>query len=208
MTNPVRVLIADDHPVVREGPAAMIGRASDLEVVALAKNGQEAVERARAHLADVVLMDLRMPVLGGAAAIRELRECCPAIHCIVLTTFDGDEEIYDALQAGARGYLLKDADCTAVITAIREVHAGRRYLTATVSAKLAERFDKDELTPREIEILTLIVRGLKNRAISRTLGITEGTVKGHINKLLGKLGVRDRTQAATTAIRRGLVRLD
>ena len=206
--NVIRVLIADDHPLVREGLAAVIARESDMTLVALARDGREAVQQSRELAPDVVLMDLRMPVLGGIEAIRLLHTEAPAVRCIVLTTFGGDEDIYEALDAGARAYLLKDADSVAVIAAIRDVHAGRRHVPEDVSRRLLEHFDADRLTAREREILKLIVRGMKNGAIGRTLGITEGTVKGHINHLLNKLGVRDRTQAATTAIRRGIVHLD
>jgi two-component system NarL family response regulator len=204
----IRIIIADDHPVVREGLAALVSREKDLSVVALAGDGREAVQQARMHLPDVVLMDLRMPGISGIDAIRLLRRHCPSVRCIVLTTFGGDEDIYEALNAGARAYLLKDSDSTAVVAAIRDVHAGRRHVPDGVSRRLLEHFDSDRLTARESEILELIVRGMKNRIIGQMLGITEGTVKGHINNLLSKLGVRDRTQAATTAIRRGIVHLD
>jgi two-component system NarL family response regulator len=204
----IRVIIADDHPVVREGLEAVIARQPDMAVIGLAADGPEAVEQARSLLPDIVLMDLRMPRLDGLDAIRLLRSEAPAVRCIVLTTFGGDEDIYEALDAGARAYLLKDAGSSEVVAAIRDVHAGRKHVPEGVSRRLLEHFDGDRLTARESEILKLIARGLKNRAISQTLGITEGTVKGHINSLLSKLGVRDRTQAATTAIRRGLVRLE
>lgn len=206
--NVIRVVVADDHPVVREGLAAMITRETDMTVVALAANGREAIQQACELEPDVVLMDLRMPLLSGTEAIRLLRTQAPEVRCIVLTTFGGDEDIYEALDAGARAYLLKDSDSSAVVTAIRNVHAGRRHVPEDVSRRLLEHFDGDQLTGREREILKLIVRGMKNGAIGRTLGISEGTVKGHVNHLLSKLGVRDRTQAATTAIRRGIVHLE
>lgn len=204
----IRIVIADDHPIICEGLATVIGREPDMEVVAVAADGRQAVEQARLQMPDVILMDLRMPVLGGLDAIRILRRHYPSVLSIVLTTFGGDQEIYDALSAGARTYLLKDSPAAAVVAAIRDVHAGRRHVPEDVSARLLQHFDSNELTSRENEILKLIVRGMKNRAIGQTLGITEGTVKGHINKILGKLGVRDRTQAATTAIQRGIAHLD
>lgn len=207
-SGPIRVVIADDHPIVREGLATVIGREPDMEVVALAGDGRQAVEQSRLHMPDIVLMDLRMPVLGGIEAIRILRRNYPSVRSIVMTTFGGDQDIYDALNAGARTYLLKDSPASTVVTAIRDVYAGRRHVSEDVSTRLLQHFDSNELTLRETEILKLIVRGMKNRVIGETLGITEGTVKGHINKILGKLGVRDRTQAATTAIQRGIAHLE
>ncbi len=208
MDRRIRIVVADDHPVVREGLAAVIARETDMVVVGAARDGREALELSRSHSPDVVLMDLRMPVLDGVTATALVRRECPGTHVIVLTTFGGDADIHRALEAGARAYLLKDADARAVLAAIRDVHAGRRHLGAEVSARLMQRYESDELTPRETEILTLIAKGMKNRQIAKALGITEGTVKGHINNILGKLHVRDRTQAVTVALRRGIVHLD
>jgi two-component system NarL family response regulator len=209
MSNPsIRVVVADDHPVVREGLAAMIGRESDMEVVAEAADGREAVEKSREQRADVVLMDLRMPRLSGIEATALLRAQCPSVHVVVLTTYGGDEDIHKALNAGARAYLLKDTEPAILVSTIRAVHAGRRHVSEDVSERLLKHFDSDQLTSRESEILAFIVRGFKNHAIAETLGITEGTVKGHINNVFSKLGVKHRTQAAMTAIRRGIVDLD
>jgi two-component system NarL family response regulator len=205
---PIRILIADDHAVVREGLAAMIQRRSDMRVVAEAENGQRAVELARQHQPDVILMDLRMPVLGGVEAIAQIRAQQPQAHIIVLTTYDGDEDIYRALQAGARAYLLKDTPRDELLDAIRAVHAGQKRISPEAAAKLTERLTAPELTPRERDVLKLIVAGRSNKEIGLALHIAEGTVKIHTNNLLGKLGVADRTQAAIEAVKRGLVRLD
>lgn len=204
----IRVLIADDHPLVREGLTAVLNRQPDMTVVAEACDGREAVALFRRHRPDVALMDLRMPNFGGVEATMLIRSEFPDSRIIVLTTYGGDEDIHRALSAGARAYLLKDASNDSLVAAIRSVHQGQRHLSAEVSMRLAQHFDANELTSREMEILTLIVRGYRNKKIGQTLGITEGTVKGHINNILGKLGVEDRTQAATEAIRRGLVYLD
>lgn len=207
-TQPIRILIADDHAVVREGLAAMIARRADMQVVAEAENGRQAVELARRHRPDVILMDLRMPELGGVAAIRRVTAEAPAARVIVLTTFDGDEDIYRALQAGAKAYLLKDTPREALLEAIRAVHAGHKRIPSEVAAKLAERLLAPELSARELDVLRLIVAGRSNKEIGAALGISEGTVKVHVNSLLGKLGVADRTQAVTEALKRGLVHLD
>ena len=204
----IRVLVADDHPLVREGLTAVLNRQPDMQVVAEASDGREAVALFRRHRPDVALMDLRMPHFGGVEATEMIRAEFPESRIIVLTTYGGDEDIHRALTAGARAYLLKDTSNEGLVTAIRSVHQGQRHLPADVSMRLAQHFDANELTAREREILTLIVRGHRNKKIGELLGITEGTVKGHINNILGKLGVEDRTQAATEAIRRGLVYLD
>jgi two-component system NarL family response regulator len=204
----IRILLADDHAVVREGLAAMISRRADMQVVAEAENGARAVELARQHKPDVILMDLRMPQMSGVEALARIRAEQPEARVIVLTTFDGDEDIYRALQAGARAYLLKDTPRDELLEAIRAVHAGQKRLPLEVAAKLAERVTAPELTPRELEVLRLIVAGNSNKEIGAVLSIAEGTVKIHVNNLLGKLGVADRTQAVTEALKRGIVHLD
>jgi DNA-binding NarL/FixJ family response regulator len=205
----IRVLIADDHPVVREGVAAMIERRPDMTVVAEAATGREAVAAYRAAQPDVVLMDLRMPDMTGVEAIGAIRGEFPGARIIVLTTYDGDEDIYRGLQAGARAYLLKDAPRDDLLDAIRAVHAGQRRIPPAVAARLAERvLAGPDLTARELEVLRGIVAGRSNKEIGDHLGIGEGTVKAHVNSILGKLGVADRTQAVTTALQRGIVHLD
>jgi two-component system NarL family response regulator len=206
--SPIRILIADDHPIVREGLAMILERRDDMTVVAEAGNGQEAVDLFRAHRPDVILMDLNMPVMDGVTAITRIREEHPAARVIVLTTFDGDEDIYRGIQAGARAYLLKDAPRENLLEAIRAVHAGQTRIPPEVSAKLAERIRYPALTPRELEVLRLMVAGHSNQEIGQILSITEGTVKAHVNSILSKLDVNDRTQAVTTALKRGIVRLE
>nr|CAA9281180.1 Two-component transcriptional response regulator, LuxR family [uncultured Armatimonadetes bacterium] len=206
--NPIRILITDDHPVVREGLAAMIERRPDMTVVGEAGNGLEAVERFRSCQPDVALMDLRMPEMDGVEAITAIRREFPAARIIVLTTFDGDEDIYRGLRAGARGYLLKDAGREGLLEAIRAVHAGQSWIPPDVASKLAERVTGPDLTAREMDVLSLLAQGRSNQAIAALLFISEATVKTHVNSILTKLGVADRTQAVTTALRRGIVHLE
>jgi two-component system NarL family response regulator len=205
--NPIRILIADDHFVVRMGLAAVINTQPDMIVVAEAVNGRQALESFRLHKPDITLMDLRMPEMDGIEAITAIRKEFADSRFIVLTTYDGDEDIYRALQAGARSYLLKDMLRDTLIDAIRAVHAGHRRIPTEVANRLAERMDRSELTPRELEVLRLIVEGKSNKEIAAGLSITEGTVKIHINNILSKLGVSDRTQAATFALQRGIIHL-
>jgi two-component system NarL family response regulator len=201
------VLIADDHPIVREGLRAVIDDQPRMRVVAEASTGAEAVELAAKHRPDVLLLDLRMPELGGVEAIQAIRAEWPEARILVLTTYDGDEDIYRALQAGALAYLLKGTSRVELLEAIRAVGRGQRLVPPTVAAKLAERVAGQELTARELDVLRLIVAGRSNKEIGEDLALAEGTVKFHVNNLLGKLGVADRTQAATEALRRGLVHL-
>ena len=204
---PKRIMIADDHPVVREGFAAMIGTEPDMTVVAQARSGEEAIDLFRRVRPDVTLMDLRMPGMGGVDAIRAIRREFPDSRLIVLTTYDGDEDIYRALEAGAQAYLLKDMICDEILTAIRAVHAGQRRIPAAVGTRLAERMTALGLSEREQRVLDLVATGKSNKEIAAALEITEATVKGHMTNVLGKLGVTDRTQAVITALRRGLVHL-
>lgn len=207
MSDPIRILVADDHNVVRQGLVALIKTVSDMTVVAEAADGQQAVELFRKHRPDVTIMDLRLPVMSGVDAITHIRRDFPSARILVLTTFDGDENIFRALQAGAKGYLLKDMFGDELMEAIRGVHAGKTRIPAPIAQRLAERMGGPSLTNRELEVLKLIVAGKSNKDIGNELSISEATVKTHINNLLSKLGVSDRTQAATTALQRGIVEL-
>ena len=205
--NKIRIIVVDDQAVVRQGFVALINTVADMEVVAEGINGQQAIDLYRQHKPDVMLIDLRMPVVGGVEAITTIRREFPEARLIVLTTYDGDEDIYRSLQAGAKGYLLKDMFFEELETAIRSVHAGSRRIPPAIAERLAERMAGSILTARELEVLELIVNGQSNKEIAASLRISEATVKSHINSLLSKLGVTDRTQAATTALQRGLVHL-
>jgi len=205
--NKIKIMVIDDQAVVRQGFVALINTVGDMVVVAEGTNGQQAIELYRVHRPDVTLMDLRMPELGGVEAIVAIRQEFRDARLIVLTTYDGDEDIYRSLQAGAQGYLLKDMFFEELEDAIRKVHAGARRIPAQVAERLAERMGSSDLTGREIEVLEQIVAGNSNKAIAHRLNISEATVKSHINSILSKLGVSDRTQAATTALQRGLVHL-
>jgi two-component system NarL family response regulator len=203
---PIRVLIADDHPVVRAGLALMLKYERDMEPIAQAANGREAVELYAEHRPDVVLMDLRMPEMDGVEAIEAIRGRHPQARIILLTTYETDEGIFRALRAGARAYLVKDAPCEEVLDTVRAVHAGERRIT--VGVKLAERAEYPELTERELDVLRALVKGKTNAEISAELFIAEGTVKFHVNHILAKLDVADRTHAVIVALRRGLATLD
>jgi two-component system NarL family response regulator len=191
--------------VVRQGLAALLSAEDELEVVGAVGDGLAALELFKHVLPDIVLMDLQMPKLGGVETIKRIRAEHPQARVIVLTTFDGDEDIYRALQAGARAYLLKGMPVEELVSTIHAVHGGKLHIPAAVAEKLAERVSGQELTARELSVLERIVAGRANKEISADLFISEATVKTHINSLLGKLGVADRTHAATVAIKRGLV---
>jgi len=201
----VRLLIVEDHHVVRKGLVALLSAASEVEVVGEASDGAEAVACFSALQPDVTLMDLRMPNMGGVEAITRIRQDFPAARFIVLTTFDGDEDIYRSLQAGAKAYLLKGMTCEELLSTIQAVHSGRTRIPPPIAEKLAERMSWQELTARELKVLERIVAGRANKEIAADLKISETTVKSHVNSLLGKLGVADRTHAATLAIQRGIV---
>ena len=203
----IRVILVDDHPVVRFGLAAIIGLQPDMLVVAEADSGEEACSICARHPADVVLMDLRLPGLSGLEAIRAIRKERPKLRFIVLTTYDGDEDIHRALEAGAQAYILKGMSHNELVNAIRTVHSGLKYIPASVSKSLAERPPHSELSARELEVLELIVKGHSNREIGEALGIGEATVKWHVNIILSRLNVSDRTQAAVAALQRGIVHL-
>ena len=207
MSEPIRILVVEDHHVVRQGLVALIKTVPEMIVVAEAADGRQAVELFRQHQPDVTIMDLRLPEMSGVEAIVEIRRQFPAARIIVLTTFDGDENIYRALQAGARGYLLKDMFGEELMDAIRTVYMGKTRIPAAVAQRLAQRMGGPSLTSRELDVLKLIVSGRSNKEIGSELAISEATVKTHINSILSKLGVSDRTQAATTALQRGIVQL-
>jgi len=204
----IRVLVADDHPVVRTGLAAVIVEQSDLELVAQAENGERAVALFREHRPDVVLMDLRMPVMDGVEAIRTITGEFPTARILALTTYEGDADIRRALEAGARGYLLKDMLLTEVISAVRAVRRGERVIPIAVATRLAEFPERSELSEREIEVIQLVARGLSNKEVARAIGRTDETVKIHLKNIFAKLDVADRTEAVTVALTRGLIHLD
>jgi DNA-binding NarL/FixJ family response regulator len=205
---PIRVLVADDHPVVRNGLAGVIAQQPELALVAEAANGRQALERFREHRPDVVLMDLRMPEMDGVAAIEAIRTEFPEARILALTTYEGDVDIHRALEAGARGYLIKDMLLTEVLNAIRAVHRGDRVIPTAVAAKLAEFTPRTDLSAREVEVLQLVARGLSNRDVAGVIGRTDETVKVHLKNIFAKLGVADRTEAVTLAYSRGILHLD
>jgi two-component system NarL family response regulator len=203
-----RVLVVDDHSLLRTGVSNIINQEVDLEVVAEAADGRDGVEAFRAHRPDVTLMDLRMPHMEGVEAVRRIRDIDPQARVIVLTTYDADEDIARALQAGAKAYILKDIAADALVACIRDVLAGKTYLAPTAAAKLAERVTQVQLTPRELAALRLLANGESNKEIATSLEISERTVKSHLAHLFEKLGVTSRTEAVRVATRRGLVRFD
>jgi len=203
----IRVLVIEDHPVVRQGLVALLSNAPDIEVVGSAADGVAAMEILKSVRPDVTLMDLQMPRLGGVEAIQRIRNQWPDARIIVLTTFDGDEDIYRAMQAGAKAYLLKGMEVEELLTAIRAVHAGHARVPSSIAEKLAQRVASQDLTAREVEVLERILAGRANKEIANDLNISEATVKSHVNSLLSKLGVDDRTHAAMVALQRGIVHL-
>jgi DNA-binding NarL/FixJ family response regulator len=207
MTTPIRILTADDHHLIRAGVASFLATEPELQVVAEAANGEEALERYRDARPDLVLMDLSMPVMDGLAATRAILEEFPDARIIALTTYAGDEDIHRALDAGAMGYLVKDMMVADVLKVIRLVMAGRRGVPPAVAATLAEHTPRIALTPREIEVISLMATGLTNAQIAGRIGRTEETVKVHVKNILRKLNAHDRTEAVTIAVRRGFIRL-
>jgi DNA-binding NarL/FixJ family response regulator len=207
MAERIRILVVDDHHVVRQGLVALLNIMPNIEVVGEASDGVQAVELYRALKPDITLMDLQLPNLGGVDAILKIRADDPIARFIVLTTFDGDEDIFRSLQAGAKAYLLKGMTVDELLSTIQAVHSGRTLISPAIAEKLAERMSTQALTNRELKVLERIVAGRANKEIASDLKISEATVKSHINSLLGKLGVSDRTHAATVALQRGIVHL-
>jgi DNA-binding NarL/FixJ family response regulator len=205
---PIRVLCVDDHPLIRKGIASILAHEPDMQLVAEAENGRDAIDAFRAVRPDVTLMDLRMPELDGIAATVAIRREFPEARIIALTSYDGDQDIYRALDAGVRGYLLKETVHTDVLHAIRTVQAGRRLMPPEVAGRLSEYFPQIVLTPRETEVLELVSTGLSNKEIADRLGTASGTIKVHIQNILEKLSASDRTQAVTIALHRGILHLE
>ncbi|MBW4444863.1 MAG: response regulator transcription factor [Plectolyngbya sp. WJT66-NPBG17] len=203
----IRVLIVDDHAIVRRGLANIINRDPEMTVIAQAEDGQQAIDVFRDYQPDVTLMDLRMPQMGGVEAIIAICAEFKQARITVLTTYDSDEDIYRGLQAGAQGYLLKDTKPNELLNAIRTIHSGQKYIPPEVGAKLFQRMNNPELSERELEVLRSMAQGMSNREISTALRIGESTVKSHVNHILSKLGVADRTQAVIVSIKRGLINL-
>ncbi len=208
MDEKIKLMVVEDHQVVRQGLVALLSSVDDVEVVATAGDGESAVASFTTHRPDVTLMDLQLPKMGGVEAIRRIRLTHPEARVIVLTTYDGDEDIFRALQAGARSYLLKGMPFDELLKTIYAVHRGKSRIVSPIAEKLAERVSGQQLTAREIGVLERIVAGRANKEIAADLFISEATVKTHVNSLLSKLGVADRTQAATVAIQRGFVHLE
>ncbi len=204
-SSPIRILIVDDHPVVLAGLTSMLSTQPDFEVVGSASGGDEALQMLRAHTADILLLDLRMPGMSGVDTLHAIKAEGMHVRAIILTSFETDEDIYRSVQAGAQGYLLKGAPQADMVEAIQTVHAGRRYFPRHIASRLAERIMRTDLTARELEVLHMLARGLTNKEIGSALHISGNTVRNHVNSIIEKLEVSDRTEAATTAIQRGLI---
>jgi DNA-binding NarL/FixJ family response regulator len=205
--NRIRILLADDHPLLRDGVAGLVADQPDMELVAEASSGQEAIDQFRKHRPDVALLDLQMPEMNGIDAIVAIRQEFPGARIIVLTTYTGDAQILRTLKAGAQAYLLKSALRRELLDTIRLVHRGQKRIAPEVAAQLAEHAADDALSLREVEVLRLIASGKANKLIASDLAITEETVKGHVKNILSKLGASDRTHAVTIALKRGIIEL-
>lgn len=201
----IRILVADDHPAVREGLTLILGYYENLEVVAEAANGEEAVSLYERHQPDVAILDLQMPLLNGHQATERIVKAFPNAKILLLTTYEGDEDIFRGLRSGARGYLLKEAPSQELVNAIRAVHAGGKYLSSRAAIKLADRLTQENLSERELAVLREVANGKLNKEIAEQLSISEGTIKSHLNSIMSKLGVKSRTEAALSAIERGLL---
>ena len=203
----IRVLSVDDHPLLSEGIATMINSQPDMQLISQAASGGEAIQQYREHRPDVTLMDLRLPDLSGIDAMIAIRSEFPEARIVMLTTFEGDVEIQRALRAGARGYLLKNMPPSEILDVIRQVHAGKKRVPPEVALQLAEHMSDEDLTAREVEVLTKVAGGNRNRDIADLLFVSEETVKVHIKHIMDKLGAKDRTQAIAIAVRRGIIEL-
>ncbi|MES2440568.1 MAG: response regulator transcription factor [Verrucomicrobiota bacterium] len=207
MKNPIRILLADDHPSLRAGLASILDSQSDFQVVAEAGTGREVLEKLIDHAVDVFIVDLRMPDGDGIQTIRVLVKRDPSAKVLVLTTYDNEEDVFAALEAGARGYLLKDTTKEEIIAAVRQIHAGQRFLPQAIASRLADRMVRPGLTPRELDVLRLVSRGRANKEIASAMFISEETVKTHMKSLFQKLGVHDRAEAVAVSLQRGLIRM-
>lgn len=203
MKNPIRIFLADDHPPLRAGLAAILNGQPDMKVVAETGSGRETLESET--VADVYVVDLRMPEGDGIHVLRELKAQNPDVAVLVLTTFDNEEDVFRAMEAGARGYLLKDTTSDELVTAIRQIHDGNRYIPQAIAARLADRLVRPHLTPRELEILRLVAKGRSNKEVASAMFISEETVKSHMKALFQKLGVRDRVEAVSVSVKRGII---
>ena len=204
----IRVLIVDDHPVVRAGLTTLLGTQDGLEVVASASGGEEALEMLKSHDVDLVLLDLRMPGMNGIETLHAMRRAGISSRVMMLTSFETDEDIYRSVQGGAEGYLLKNTSQQELVEAIRTVHSGGRYIPRRIASRLTDRMMRSDLTTRELEILAMVVKGLTNKQIARVLRLSSHTVRNHVNSIIEKLDVADRTEAATTAMQQGIIGMD
>lgn len=208
MNDPIRILLADDHPSLRAGLASILNAEPGLSVVAEAGSGRETLIKTSESSPDVLIVDLRMPDGDGIETIKQLISTNPQVRVLVLTTYDNEEDIFNALEAGARGYILKDTTREEIIEAVRQVHAGNRFLPSAIASRLADRMIRPTLTPRELDVLRLVSRGRTNKEIAAAMFVSEETVKSHMKGLFQKLGVHDRAEAVATALQRGLLRID
>ena len=207
MNKTIKILLADDHPSLRAGLASILNSQPDFQVVAEAGTGRETIEKLRSNPVDILILDLRMPDGDGVQTIKALAQLNMQVKVLVLTTYDNEEDIFAALEAGARGYLLKDTTKEEIITAVHEVYEGRRYLPQAIAARLADRMVRPGLTPRELDVLRLVSRGRANKEIASAMFISEETVKTHMKSLFQKLGVHDRAEAISVSVQRGLIRM-
>ena len=206
-SNPIRILLADDHPLLRDGVAGLVADQPDMELVAEASTGLEAIQQFRRYRPDITLLDLQMPEMGGIDAIKIIREEFPEARIVILTTYKGDAQVLGALRSGAQAYLLKSTLRRELLDTIRTVHNGQKRITTEVAIQLAEHAADDPLTSREIDVLRLIAAGKANKLVASELLITEETVKGHVKNILSKLGANDRTHAVTIALKRGIIEI-